>query len=475
MVTNGASEFDCGGPSGGRTARWARPRRALRPGAGMGRVLGLLTAFVAVGCAGDGEGSRQAEGAPGSGAETGPATALVAFTGATLWDGTGADPVSDAVLLVRDGRVEAVGSRDGVEIPGEARVEELGGAFLIPGLINAHGHVGGVEGLRSSSDLYTRENILDQLRLYAHYGITTVVSLGGDGPEGARIRDEQETAGLDRARLFIAGPVLTPSTPGEADGAVAGLEPLSPEWVKIRVDDNLGQGQAMSRETYAAVIRAAAERGLPLAAHIVRAEDARGVVEEGARVVAHSVRDEVVDDDLLALFLAEGICYTPTFTREVSVFAYQDRPDFFDDPFFLKTADPDVLQALEDPDRQAAVRASASAQWYEAQLPVAMENLRLISEAGVPIAMGTDSGPPARFQGYFEHLEMEMMVEAGLSPERVLRSATAEAASCMGLSGVGVLEPGAWADFLVVRADPRADIRNLREIQGVWIAGNRFR
>jgi imidazolonepropionase-like amidohydrolase len=89
--------------------------------------------------------------------------------------------------------------------------------------------------------------------------------------------------------------------------------------------------------------------------------------------------------------------------------------------------------------------------------------------------MGTDTGPPARFQGYFEHMELELMAKAGLTPARVLLSATGDAARCLKLEGqVGTLRPGAWGDFVVLTRDPLADVRNTRTIESVWIAGNRL-
>jgi imidazolonepropionase-like amidohydrolase len=105
---------------------------------------------------------------------------------------------------------------------------------------------------------------------------------------------------------------------------------------------------------------------------------------------------------------------------------------------------------------------------------VASRNLKILFDAGVPIAMGTDTGPPARFQGYFEHLELERMVAAGLTPAETLVTATSGAARCLGLAGkVGTLEPGAWADLVVLREDPLADIRNTRTLESAWIAGHR--
>jgi imidazolonepropionase-like amidohydrolase len=87
--------------------------------------------------------------------------------------------------------------------------------------------------------------------------------------------------------------------------------------------------------------------------------------------------------------------------------------------------------------------------------------------------MGTDSGSFAnRFQGYFEHLELEMMADSGLTPEHVLRSATSDAARAMNASEIGSLKPGNWADFVVLDRDPLLDIKNARSIASVWISGN---
>ena len=139
--------------------------------------------------------------------------------------------------------------------------------------------------------------------------------------------------------------------------------------------------------------------------------------------VAHSVRDREVDNEFIRLIREKGIGYCPTLTREVSTFVYENVPDFFDDPFFLQEADLQVLEQLKDPERQNRIRNSEAAQQYKKALEVASVNLKKLVDAGVKIAFGTDSGPPARFQGYFEHLELELMAKAGLSPNEIIVSA----------------------------------------------------
>jgi imidazolonepropionase-like amidohydrolase len=192
-------------------------------------------------------------------------------------------------------------------------------------------------------------------------------------------------------------------------------------------------------------------------------------------MVAHSIRDVPVDAEVIDLLRKRGVCYVPTLTREVSSFVYAERPSFFDDPFFQRYADRREVQRATAPAFQMEMAKSRAAARYRIALRMAQRNLKTLFDAGIPIAMGTDAGPAARFPGYFEHLELDLMVAAGLTPAQTLRSATAVSAKCLGLNDVGTLEKGKWADFVVLGADPLADIKNTKQLRAVYIAGNDVR
>jgi imidazolonepropionase-like amidohydrolase len=397
-----------------------------------------------------------------------PTTVLI---NATLIDGTGSAPITNAVVVILDGRIKSVGTKENTAIPANATVVDCQGKYIIPGLINAHGHVGDVKGIESGH--YSKENVIDNLEIYARYGVTTVVSLGGDGKEAVPVRAVNDTTSTQHARLYIAGAVINGKTPAEAAALADSNHVMGVDWMKIRVDDNLGTSPKMSEETYKAVIARSHELGYKISTHMYYLDDAKKLLASGADMMAHSVRDKPVDEEFIKLMKDRNICYCATLTRELSTFVYGDTADFFTDPFFTREYDSALIQPLKDPKRQERIRNSKSAQTYKKQLPVAIANLKTLSDQGVRIAFGTDSGVATRFFGYFEHVEMAMMAEAGLTPMQIIVSATKTAADCMGLDGVGTLEAGKIADFVVLNEDPLKDIKNTRSIESVWIGGQK--
>ncbi|MDB4474047.1 amidohydrolase family protein [Opitutaceae bacterium] len=395
----------------------------------------------------------------------------VAFVSAKIIDGTGAAPIERGILVIRDGRISAVGEVGKVKEPQGAVQVDVSGKVIMPGLINGHGHIGGTVGLQGNR--YSRENVLRDLRLNARYGVTTVASLGGDEAASVAIREAEKTLSLDRARLRVAGPVVVGKEPEAAMIMVSENIDLGVDFIKIKVDGAVGSRQRMSKEVFTKVTGYSQARGVPVASHLYYLDDARELVAAGVDYIAHSIRDRIVDDAFIAQAKAAEVYYCPTLMRDVSTYIYESEPEFFADPLFLAEMGPGILDQLRDPKRQASIRSNQRAQANKEALRVALVNLKKLADADVPIVMGTDGGPPGRFQGYFEHLEMEMMVEqAGLSPMQVIVAATGGAAGSLQLTEVGTLEPGKWADFIVLAADPLVDIANTRSFESVWIAGN---
>ena len=406
-----------------------------------------------------------------------PAAAQVtAFVGGRLIDGSGR-VIENGTLVIDGARIVAAGPAATTAVPAGATRVAVTGKTLLPGLVNAHGHVAATVGLRSDPASYTRENLTRQLRTYAQYGVTTVFSLGDDQAAGFELRNEQAAGPLDRARLYVAGAVVTGETAEAARAMAIRVAEMKPDLLKIRVDDNLGTSRRMPEPAWRAVMDEAHQRNLKVAVHIYSLADAKATLAGGADFIAHSVRDVPVDEAFITALKSRDVCYSPTLTREISTFIYDATPAWVDDPFFTKGVTPEIVAQLKDPKRQDQIRNGAgwkAGQQYKAGLEVAKRNLKLLVDRGVRIAFGTDTGPPARFQGFFEHLELEMMVDAGLTPMQALVSATGDAARCHQRAGqFGTLAAGAAADLLILGANPLDNIRNTRSIEQVWISGRK--
>lgn len=399
----------------------------------------------------------------------------IAFTGATVIDGTGRAAIANGVVVVTDGKIATVGPR-GTAIPAGARRIDVRGKTIMPGLVNAHAHVNA----DPKSSVPAATQLTGQLALYARYGVTTVQSLGDDGIESVRLRDAlRDATPADRplvARLLVSGPVLNAKDPAGGRATVMENARRGVDVIKIRLE---GPPDAPIRqpEVYGAMIAQAHAEKLRVAAHMFTADETAGLVKAKVDLLAHSIRDRDVDPALVGAIKGQGIPYIPTLTRELSVYAYEETPSFVSDPFFAREAAYKApLAALLAPEAQAKVRGSASAQAIKQAMVQAKRNLKALSDAGVPIAMGTDTGAGAgRWQGYFEHVELALMVEAGLTPMQALVAATGGAAKALRIDAqVGTLQRGRDADLLVLAASPIADIRNTRTLEQVWIGGRRL-
>ncbi|HUP39719.1 MAG TPA: amidohydrolase family protein [Vicinamibacterales bacterium] len=399
-----------------------------------------------------------------------PSSNTVALVGARVIDGTGAGPIANATILISKGRIERIGPSAALKVPAGATRMDVAGKTIIPGLVNAHGHLG-----HGDRTLPVYDQIIQQLQLYPKFGVTTVYSLGDDGVQSVRVSEENTKGPLTRARLFVSGARATGHTPEAARKVIADRHGLRVDIIKTGIGEGSNApGQDMRSEAYTALIDEAHKRKLRVAAHLVTLADAKGLVHAGLDIIAHSIRDHDVDPAFIAELKRRNVGYIPTLTRDLSVFQYESTPDYINDPFFLRGMPHYASQIarVKDPALHAKTKANPETQVSKRQLEQGMRNLKLLSDAGVMIAMGTDSGTGlGRWQGYFEQVEMELMVKAGMTPMQALVASTGNAAKVMRLDDIGTLQPGKRADFVVLTADPLVDIKNTRTIESVWIDG----
>lgn len=405
----------------------------------------------------------------------------------TLVDGTGKAPVADQALIIADGRLRWVGPAAKLKTPKGATVENLKGKYVLPGLIDSHVHLGLVNGITQDLKYQTPENIEKQLHLYAAYGITSVQTLGTEKDLIFPLRDAERAGRPDMARVFTVGQGVvfkgsyggvvgldqSVATPDEARHMVDAEAAKGADAIKLWVDDEFGTlSSRMPPAISSAVIDEAHKDGKKAIAHIFYYDNAAELTREGVNAFAHEVRDRPVDAALLRQMKAKGVWQmAATLSREAS-FTYTMLP-FLDDPFFARGVTPEVIAELRSPERIKRLGSAPNFAKYAPTLRNAMRNFAAEAKAGVRYGMGTDSGPTARFPGYFAHWELELMVKAGLTPLQALTAATGHNAEFLGAKDIGTVQPGKWADLLVLDRNPVADIRNTRTIHEVFIAGRK--
>jgi imidazolonepropionase-like amidohydrolase len=316
------------------------------------------------------------------------------------------------------------------------------------------------------------------------------VSMGTDQDLIYQIRAQQRAGRPSRTRVFtagqgfifkggyggIAGVNQGLTSPAEVEPAVAQQARNGADLIKFWLDDELGQFPKMPYPMAKAIIESAHRNHLRVVAHIFYLADAKQVADYGVDGLAHSVRDKPVDQALIANMKKRGVWQmAATLSREASMFVYGGPAPFLTDPFFTRAVSPAALRTLASPEYQKTVSSGPHFQQYPAFLETAKKNLKTLVDAGVKYGFGTDTGPPGRFPGYLEHWEMELMVEAGLTPMQVLTAATRNAAEFLGAKDLGTLERSKWADLIVLDGNPLDNIKNTRAINAVYIAGNRVK
>jgi imidazolonepropionase-like amidohydrolase len=415
----------------------------------------------------------------------------IVLTNATIIDGTGKPAHQNRTVVIRGDRIQEIGA--GREhTPSSAKVIDLHGQTIMPLIINTHGHLGLTKGSTQSAANQSDDNIRQQLLRYQEYGVGAMLSMGTDGKRFAEIREQSRRGALPGADVYTAGmgfgakngvppaamgftEVFRPETPAEARREVAQQAPQKPDFIKVWVDDFWGQYPKMPAEIYAAIIDEAHKNGLRVAAHVYHLEDARLLVADGVDVLAHSIRDADVDDAFIAEMKKHNVAYIPTLSLDDFAFAYGDSPNWVNDPFFTEALDPGLLEMITSPEYKAKVQSNKVTAQEEAALPQAMRNLKKIYDAGILVTLGTDSGAtPIRIQGFAEHMELALMVQAGLTPIQAITVATSNAATLLRVADqYGTLAAGKKANFIVLEKDPSHDIHNTQTIRAVWKDGSK--
>src|SRR6266516_786480 len=407
--------------------------------------------------------------------------AAVLFEGARIIVGDSRPPFENGAFLVEQDRITRVGKKGEIQVPPGAMRVDLTGKTVIPAFVNLHGHVGFQKGLTYAAENYTRENVMDHLNRYAYYGVGLVMSTGTDpGNLPYQLRDEPHPGALLRtAGRGLAAPNAGPGAEAmrgvpygvttEEDGrkAVRELAAKKVDFVKIWVDDRNGAVKKLSPTLYKAIIDEAHQHNLRVMAHVFYLTDAHELVRAGVDGFLHLVRDEEMDDPLIGLMKERRVFVTPNLSISERA-TYAERPAWLDDPFLAESVTRDVIKRLSDTflNRNIAALARSRDSYAKQQ-----RSLKKLNAAGVTIALGDDSGVQDNFYGYTEHRELELMVNAGMTPAQVIVASTSVPARLLNLGNIGTLQAGKNADFIVLDANPLDNIRNTRKILKVFLRG----
>jgi imidazolonepropionase-like amidohydrolase len=395
----------------------------------------------------------------------------IALTNTTLIDGTGAAPQAGVTIVMESGRIRDIGSS--AQTPVGATVIDLTGKFVTPGIINGHGHVG-----PPARD--------PQLRQYALYGVTTTTSMYFDQDDVQEFKKRQKTGELHGARIltvmyrFMSEPFKPGSeakTPEEARAKVDEIVAKDTDFVKVWIDAQGGRHPKLTPEFTAAVMDQAKKHNKIRMAHIVELADARRMVDQDVNILVHNVRDQDIPDDFIAKLKEKNVSVISTLAREEAMFAFGDGPAFTDNPFFQKALTPERLAILKTKKRDEQA-ADPQRPTYQSMFATDKRNLKKLADAGIKYGFGTDSGGELnRFfvQGWFEHRQMELMRDAGLSPMQIIMAFSKNNSEMLGIDkDFGTLAKGKAADLLVLAKNPLDDITNMRSIEAVYLGGKKF-
>ena len=437
---------------------------------------------------------------------------VTVIRGVTIVDGTGAPPMSDGVVVIRNGWIEAVGPAGTVAIPAGADVRSLPGRWLLPGFLDLHAHLafgptrlGSKGGVPEISVEYDDAASQELARTELAFGVTTVRNPGAPTVEGVRLRDRIRLGLVPGPRIFTAGELLdaTPApglavavkTEAEARAEVdrqaeAGVDyvklyaGLRPPLVRAAVDQAHRRGLRAIGHLFATSWTEAANAGIDGLVHIMASsplllpEARRREFQDGIRGTQFMTDwfryydpDSPEAVELLAALRAHHVTIDPTLV----VFEAMVRGDDS-----AVTQSPDLAYAPEvflDGWRTFTLSQGWTADDYRrarSLWPRVLAFTRRLHEAGVLLTVGTDVPNPWVVPGAGYHRELELLVEAGIGADDVIRMATHDGAQALGvLSELGTVTAGKRADLVVLTGDPLADIRNSRTVEWV-IQGGRW-
>ncbi|WP_433260681.1 amidohydrolase family protein [Actinosynnema sp. CS-041913] len=402
-----------------------------------------------------------------------------AIVGATVFDGV--RPVSDATVLISGDRVVRVGRRAAVPLPPNTDVVDGRGRFVIPGLIEAHHHLGGA----------TFEERAANLSRLLGFGYTTVFDPFVSLANFARLK-EHSAAGAPSPRYLGTGPMLgspggwadfdLPETlvvtdPEHAFEVVGKLAEAGVDAVKAANDDwawGRNRLATMPEDVQAAIVTAARRHGLKVFFHAPARRLAAQALEAGAAGLLHGVLDEPVDREFVRLLGRTGASYVSTvviFEVFGDVVDTVGRQQAYDRQGLVPAA---TYDALRGPEAIAAIESLVDPAEVRSFLPTLRANVEPVSRSGANLTFGSDGGSFGEALGIGSQFELVRNGAAGLSPLRVLRGATLGAARMLGRHDRGRLAPGKLADLVILSADPLADLTNLHFIDQVARGGRLF-
>lgn len=420
-------------------------------------------------------------------------------------------------VLVRDDRIEAVAPTGDVAIPEGARVIDATGHTLIPGLWDAHVHFD-----------YEPDISPGMFALFLANGITSVRDTGGLIDHVMPWKRRAESGTVAAPRVFVAGPLID-GVPRVYDGGdpfrpELAVEVGSPEAARRIVEELATSGvdlvkayEMLSPETFAAVVEAAAERGLPVTGHPPLSMDGveaavaldsvehlrnlemtcssmmlellqqrrdmlaagaggiggdlRSAIHAAQRPVAFGSQDRVRCGEVMARIAAAGTRLVPTLTITTArSIRRHERPDWIETFDYLP--EPARRRWREGAATLAGAETSAVAIGHSEW---AMKFVADAVAAGIPIMAGTDTPIYFLTPGFSLHEELELLARSGMTPMQVLAAATLEPASFFGLQDrMGSIAPGMAADVVLLRQSPLLDVRNTRDIEAVMSRGHLY-